>query len=392
VSFMGFWNEGMNVIRQGGKRQGAMMGVLNASHPDLDLFLCAKEDEGQLTNFNLSVALPYEFFDALTGRNKRTAHILDQIARRAWSNGEPGILFLDNINKTMPYESYITATNPCGELPLPPYGACCLGSINLAQCMYWAATGGLAFRWGYLTDIAILATRILNRVLDKSWWPLPEIEAFEKEWRPIGLGVMGLAETLATLGLAYDSKDGRDFAKKVMTTISEAALWAATGNATQTAIAPTGTLAMLAGTTYSIEPYFAHKYTKTVEAGAFEVVTPIVRQLTKQHGYTLTDEDLDAIDQTGSVQQTGLPAGLKRVLKTANEIRPFDHLLMQATIQQEVDSAVSKTINMPETTTVDEVRELILNAHVLGIKGLTLYRNRSREEEVISCPTGTCDL
>ncbi len=393
VSFMEFWNAGMNVIRQGGKRQGAMMGVLDVNHPDLDLFLDAKGVEGKLTNFNLSVALSGEFMAAASEEDSPERRTLRSIAEHAHSNGEPGVLFMDNINAHNPYGTCIEATNPCGEVPLPPYGACCLGSINLNAFIYRNPhTGSWDFDWVKLLDTSNYAAAILNQVLDKTWWPLREIQEFETVYRPIGLGVMGLADVLALLSMPYDSESARHFAARIIRTMYAGAHGADAGNATLLSIAPTGSIAMIADASYSIEPYFSLSYTKHVEAGEYDTVSHTIHEVARNYQYELTGEDWLSIQQTGSLSSTGAPDEMKHVLRTANEISWKNHLLMQAAVQDGVDNAVSKTINLPTETTVDEIVEIILMAHTLGLKGLTVYRNKSREVEVISCPTGTCEL
>lgn len=661
VSFMQFWNTGMNVIRQGGKRQGAMMGVLNWDHDDLDLFLNAKSTEGELTNFNLSVGL-----DEGTPEG-----IIDKIAQHAWVNGEPGVLYLDVINRNNPYGITIEATNPCwsgetlvwtahgprtfgelasegkdvqvltqtqdgqltfrtmrnprrtgmmsvwelcldngailratgdhnvilkdgtkkmiknlqpgdrlasvyrykanskgylrlvngtdeplehhvvaelvagrrpnypeehchhkdgnptnnvpenleilsahehnrmgmvgednpmagvwdernplygrdvsgennpryrsditvekvkalkeqglthqevadrlgcslkpvkgrwklaqaqanhivqwvrpteetvsvyngtvdethtyfvlagsedeailsancGEVPLPPYGACCLGSMNLTA---YVMDNGEFDYVGLLRD-ASQATSILNRVLDTTWWPIPEIAKFEEEYRPIGLGVFGLADTLIRMGIPYASAKGLDTAWHIMNVLRIGARRVRQDNATLLAIAPTGSVTMLGGSnSYSIEPLFALQATKNVELGSFtESSMESVEILANMFGYEMSDSDRDIINSTGSARETGMPNEMKEVLRTALEISPSYHLLMQATIQDRVDSAVSKTINMPANATVEDVKKIIVAGRDLGLKGLTIYRSTSREVEVFDCPTGVCDL
>lgn len=683
VSFAGFWNEAMNVIRQGGKRQGAMMGVLDVGHKDLPLFLGAKTVEGRLTNFNLSVGLTEEFIeDARNGGSRvwphgwTTEETLQQIAQHAWANGEPGVLFLNNINQDNPYDIPIRATNPCwsgetlvwtahgprtfgelasegkdvqvltqtqdgqltfrtmrnprwtgmmsvwelcldngailratgdhniilkdgskrmvkdlrsgdrlasvyrykanqkgylrlvngtdeplehhvvvelvegrrpnypeehchhkdgdpannvpenleilpavehnrigmmgednpmagiwdernplfgrdvsgennpryrsditvekvkvlkkqglthqevadrlgcslkpvkdrwklaqaqanhivqwvrpteetvpvyngivdethtyfvlagskdeailsancGEVPLPPYGACCLGSLNLDGCVVNGE-----FDEDRLRQYTRQGVGILNRVLDRTWWPVQQIADFENEHRPIGLGVMGLADVLAKLCIPYASVCGVDFVHYVMDVIQEEAsqtaydLYHETGvmNKTLLSIAPTGSISMIARVNYSIEPFFSFSAIKEVEAGSFPVEVKVLQDVAELFEYTFTADDQESIAATGSVQYTGAPQEMKDVLLTATEMPWQAHLVMQAAVQSHVDNAVSKTINLPSTTTVEDVKNIIMMAEGYGLKGLTVYRNKSRQDEVISCPTGTCDL
>ena len=405
VSFAGFWNEAMQVIRQGGKRQGAMMGVLNFDHQDLPLFLMAKEVEGKLTNFNLSVGLTQPFFDDLLigghtvwPHGMSTLQVLDAIASRAWHNGEPGWLYLDNINKRNPYGVPIEATNPCGEAPLPPYGACCLGSMNLARYVLQRPydTGSWEFVEDEFRRDVATAVLMLNKVLDTTWWPVRKIREFEEEHRPIGLGLMGLADGLARLGLPYASAQGREFATKVMGIMREEAEYTnwkhRLGNKTLLSVAPTGSIAMLSGCSYSIEPFFNFSAIKKVEAGEFATEVQALEDVADAFRYQYTWTDKVTIAETGSVQDTRVPKDMKEVLRTATEMKWEDHLLMQAAVQKHVDSAVSKTVNMPNSVSVEDVKHALLLGHDIGLKGMTVYRSASRVDEVIACPTGTCPL
>ncbi len=404
VSFMEFWNAAMNVIRQGGKRQGAMMGVLNVDHPNLQLFLAAKSQEGKLTNFNLSVGLTQEFFvDYLLESAKvypcglTASQILTLIAEGIHANGEPGVLFLDNINASNPYPLRISACNPCGEVPLPPYGACCLASINLN-----ALIGGDTFdtvNWNKLEELTILGVKMLNRILETTWWPTDEVAEFMHTYAPIGLGVMGLADLLAKLELPYGSSGALEVVDEIFSLMRQVAEETSNGrNRTVLSVAPTGSIAMIAGASYGIEPYFSLFYTKKVEAGEFHVMPqPFIDAMQQHLGLDpRTSEEFTELRETGSIQHIFQEAHpLEPVFKTANEINPFDHLVMQATIQRHVDNSVSKTINLPTNYSVSSIVLLLRQAHELGIKGLTMYRQGSREIEVIqagNCPTGECEL
>jgi ribonucleoside-diphosphate reductase alpha chain len=406
VSFMGFWNEGMNVIKQGGKRQGALMGVLNVNHPDLLRFIQAKEVEGRLTNFNISVALDHKFFEnvALCSGyvypcGKNAGEILGILAHNTWRNGEPGVIFLDNINANNPYNVEITTVNPCGEQPLPPYGACCLGSINLNHALKPGKQGGLmSLDKDKLRELVSMGVLALNEILNKTWWPLQKIADFEQQWRPIGLGVMGLADALAKMGIPYR---GGGFVKDLFKLIREYAEDAAhhyateTGkpmNATVLSIAPTGSIAMLADASYGIEPYFSLAYTKKVAAGEFKCKVNVLDEVLESQEIGWSNENQRELEATGSVQNTWLPDEIKYLFRTAQEISPAEHLQVQADVQASVDSAISKTINLPSSTTEQEIADIIVKAHSLGIKGLTMYRARSREVEVMECPTGSCSI
>jgi len=411
VSFMEFWNAAMNVIRQGGKRQGAMMGVLNVDHPDLQLFLAAKSQEGKLTNFNLSVGLTQEFFvDYLLESEKvypcglTASQIFTLIAEGIHANGEPGVLFLDNINANNPYPGRILATNPCGEVPLPSYGACCLASINLNAIVRNPNDGDRYtlddyLDWNKLEELIILGVEMLNRILKTTWWPIDEVALFMRSYAPIGLGVMGLADLLAKLELPYGSSGALEVVDEIFSLMRQVAEETSNGrNRTVLSVAPTGSIAMIAGASYGIEPYFSLSYTKKVEAGEFHVMPqPFIDAMQQHLGLDpRTSEEFTELRETGSIQhifQESHP--LEPVFRTANEIDPFDHLVMQATIQRHVDNSVSKTINLPTNFSVSSIALLLRQAHELGIKGLTMYRQGSREVEVIqagNCPTGECEL
>lgn len=404
VSFMGLWNTAMDVVKQGGKRQGALMGAMSVHHQDLYQFIKAKEVEGKLTNMNISVALTEQFFNDLERHTPYACgftpqQILNDIAYNAWRNGEPGILFLDNINKNNPYGVPITVCNPCAELPLPPYGACCLGSINLNACLDFNGKVWV-LNHDKLRYFVNLGVNTLNTVLDKTWWPLPEIVEFEKVNRPIGLGVMGLADMLVKLGVVYGKSSS--FITELFADIHQMAEDAARHyaittlkpmNKTLLSIAPTGSIAMLADCSYGIEPYFSLAYTKKVNAGEFYAEAPVLTEVVHNWGIPYTEIDHNIVISTGSVQQTNLPNDIKLLFRTATEIPWDEHLLLLADVQSQVDNAVSKTINLPNKTSVDTVRKIIMLAHTLGVKGLTVYRSGSREVEVMNdCPSGACSI
>lgn len=416
VSFMQMWNTAMDVVKQGGKRQGALMGVLNVEHPDLDRFLNAKEKEGELTNFNISVGLSEDFMNKVTAtgieeQDINARNTLRKIAEHAWSNGEPGVLFLDNINKHSAYKETIEATNPCGEIPIPSYGACCLGSMDIAKYTTFAPMNSELDAYNkVLTYIdykqfkrdCVLATYFLNRIVEKSWWPTKSIADFENKYYPLGLGLMGLADALIKLNIGYGTQEGLDATDWILkfefmaAYTASIAMYSMLGvdNATLMSIAPTGTISMIADTSYSIEPYFSYSFTKVVDAGVFNYNADIVKAYCDFHNIELSKDDLYTIQGTGSLQYCNVPDKMKEVFVTAMELSPKQHLDMQSVVQNRVDNAVSKTINLPFDATVDDVYNLIVKAHQQGIKGLTVYRNNSRSEQVLNvgCPTGTCDV
>ena len=383
VSFMSFWDAGMNVIRQAGKRQGAMLGVLDWNHPDLQRFLNAKKIEGALTNFNLSVGV----------RNDTPNKVIEQIAEHTWVNGEPGLLFLDNINADNRFGVPIVATNPCAEQALPPYGACCLGSINLKSLIRFEGDSAF-FDFDYLEGVLMpTAVNIMNRVLDTCWWPLPEIEEFEMKHRPIGIGVMGLSDVLIALGMPYGSPAALRFIEHLFIVLNRAGALADEFNATRLSIAPTGSIAMMAGASYSIEPPFNLSGVKKVEIGSFKSENPLVDFAAQAGGYRMTEKDWEIIRETGSALGTEAPDEVKAVLRTATEIPPEGHLATLKEVQMYVDSGVSKTVNCPFSTSPEDIARYMLWSRDNGIKGVTFYRSGSREDEVFAdCPTGKCEL
>ncbi|MEA3407076.1 MAG: ribonucleotide reductase N-terminal alpha domain-containing protein, partial [Chloroflexota bacterium] len=356
VSFMKFWNCAMQVIRQAGKRQGALMGVLNWDHPDLDRFIEAKKEEGILTNFNLSLGLDEAFWEMLEEGDEYAQSVLSKVAKAAYNNGEPGVLFLDRINENSAYHQRIEATNPCGEVPIPPYGACCLGSINLKECVVLGEEEGFQFDWEEFLRLVDLGIHVLDRVVAKSWWPIPEIEEFERQHWPLGLGVMGLADTLALLEIPYASEEAQAWVDRLMRTMRETADAASKRisekydhprHATVMSIAPTGSISMLAGCSYSIEPYFTLSGVKNVEQGTFAIQNGVFQRILDLHEIELSNRDRQTISETGSVQSTSLPPDIKRLFLTATEMAPEWHISMQSIIQSYVDNSVSKTINLP---------------------------------------------
>jgi ribonucleoside-diphosphate reductase alpha chain len=422
VSFMRVFDVATEVVKLGGRRRGANMGVLDVSHPDIVEFVTAKAmDATALTNFNLSVAVPDAFLRAVktgdgwplvnprTGRtcgHVRSAELWSRICEAAWQRGDPGVLFIDEINRHNPLPALgrIAATNPCGEQPLLSYEACNLGSINLARLV-----GPAGPDWPRLRETVVLAVRFLDNVIDACRYPLHEIEALSHANRKIGLGVMGLAEALAITGIPYASREALGFARRVMQTVTESArqasielakrrgsfpncdrsVWPALGipsirNATLTTIAPTGTLSLIAGTSSGIEPFFGLAYTRNVLDGTeLQEVSPCFLTALQQ-------ADLDAsaivaeVASTGSIQHVaGVPDELKRRFETAFDIPAEWHIRMQAAVQRHTDNAVSKTVNLPESATVEDVRRLFELAWRLHCKGVTVFRYGSREGQVL---------
>lgn len=420
MSFLRLYDTAAGVVSMGGRRRGACMAVLDASHPDISDFVTAKaESRNDLTHFNLSVGVSDAFLRAVerngthrlvnprTGKvvaKVRAAELFDTICQSAHACGDPGLVFLDTINRANPLPSHgrIEATNPCGEVPLLPYESCNLGSINLARM----TTAG-RIDWDRLADVTEMAVRFLDDVIDVSRYPFPELDEATRATRKIGLGVMGLAELLASLGIPYDSDEGVRLAGQVMRRIQRAAhtaserlavdrgsfpafadsRYARTGprrNAQVTSVAPTGTISLIAGTTAGIEPMFAIAFTRTIVGRHLLEVNPYFDRLARDRGF-YSDELIAEIAQRGGVRGCPqLPAAVRAAFPTAAEIAPEWHLRMQATVQRHVDAAVSKTVNLPAAATVDDVRSIYLAAWKAKVKGITVYRYGSREGQILS--------
>ncbi|MCV7260856.1 adenosylcobalamin-dependent ribonucleoside-diphosphate reductase [Mycobacterium shimoidei] len=420
VSFLQLYDTAASVIAMGGRRRGACMAVLDASHPDIRDFVTAKiESQDKLTHFNLSVGVTDAFMRAVerggTHRlvNPRTgktvaripaAELFDAICDAAHACGDPGLVFLDTINRAnpVPARGRIEATNPCGEVPLLPYESCNLGSINLARMV---SNGRVD--WDKLADTTEVAVRFLDDVIDVSRYPFPELAEAARATRKIGLGVMGLAELLAVLGIPYDSEEAVRLAGQVMRRIQQSAHRASRRlaedkgsfpafsdsrfarsrprrNAQLTSVAPTGTTSLIAGTTAGIEPMFAIAFTRAIVGRRLLEVNPCFDRLARDRGL-YRDELIDEIAQRGGVRgYSRLPAEVRAAFPIAAEIAPEWHLRMQAAVQRHVDAAVSKTVNLPATATVDDVRAIYLAAWKAKVKGITVYRYGSRDEQVLS--------
>jgi len=422
VSFMKVFDASTEAIKQGGRRRGANMGILNVNHPDILEFITCKEKEGELRNFNISVAVSdafmeaaqrqgeYELIDPHTGKvsgRLNAAEVLDKIAEMAWKNGEPGIIFLDRINQFNPTPkiALIESTNPCGEQPLLPYESCNLGSINLS-CM--VENGKL--NWEKLRGVVHIAVRFLDNVIDMNRYPLPQIEKNTKANRKIGLGVMGFADTLIKLRIPYNSKKALNLAEKLMSFIQEESkkasqkiakergvfpnfkksVWNERGmalrNATTTTIAPTGSISMIANCSSGIEPLFSLVYYKEVLGGErLLYINGEFEKIARKEGF-YSRELMDKIAATnGSCQDISeVPEEIRKIFVTAFDISYQDHIKMQAVFQRYTDNAVSKTINLPNSATKNDIRDAFILAYKLGCKGITVYRDKSREEQVIT--------
>ena len=420
VSFMRVFDAATGAVRQGGRRRGANMGVLAASHPDIEEFVTAKQ-EGGLSNFNISVGVDERFFRCLaTGKeydliNPRDGSVWKSvdagslwrlIAASACISGEPGVLFLDEINRqnTTPHLGRIEATNPCGEQPLYPYESCNLGSVNLARCVR---------QHDLDEDLLITVVRcgvdFLDAVIDANRFPLPEIRERTLATRKIGLGVMGFAEALIRLGIPYESEEALRFAGSLMEHIEEMArerseeLGKEIGsfpaiegsifsgemrNATVTTIAPIGSIHLIAGTTSGIEPVFSFAYDRMIDGRPVSIVSDLVAGFLPR---TAGGKDVaEHVRRHGTVAGLPLDDHARDLFRTATEIAPEHHVRMQAAFQKHVDNAVSKTVNLPQSATVDEIACVFSLAHDLGCKGTTVYRYRSRPDQIFSLGCDVC--
>ncbi|MCK9376386.1 MAG: vitamin B12-dependent ribonucleotide reductase [Syntrophobacterales bacterium] len=430
ISFMNIFDVATETIKQGGTRRGANMGILRVDHPDIESFITCKNDTKRLTNFNISVGLTDAFMDAVkedrafpllnprTGREVKkvsAAQLFDLIVQSAWSTGEPGIVFLDALNRgnTVPHLGAIEATNPCGEQPLLPYESCNLGSLNLAR----AVQGG-KIDYSILADMVHTAVHFLDNVIDANRFPLDTIRQKTLDTRKIGLGVMGFADLLLKLNIQYNSEAAIGVAEEVMAFIQKesrqasAALADTRGNfptytgskydgnglgrmrnATTTTIAPTGTISIISSCSSGIEPLFAVSFVRRVMEGTELVeVHPYFEELAKRQGF-YSPELMKSIAQVGSIREfKEIPKDVRRLFVTAHEVSPHWHIRLQAAFQKYTDNAVSKTVNFPKQATADDVREVYLQAYELGLKGVTIYRDGSREEQVLSFGSKTPKL
>ncbi len=421
VSFMGAFDGATEVVRQGGRRRGANMGVLRADHPDILDFINCKQGEAALANFNISVAADDAFMEAAasdgeydlinprtgerTGRRKAAA-VLEAIASAAWHSGDPGMLFLDHINESNPTPllGEMEATNPCGEQPLLDYESCNLGSIDVSRLV--TADG---FDWERLGGLVELGVRFLDDVIDVNRFPLPEIERMTLGNRKIGLGVMGFAEALIKLGIRYDSEQGLAAARELMSFISrraaaasaalagergsfpnfEGSAWQQQGytemrNATLTTIAPTGTISVIAGTTSGIEPLFAVSFVRDVMEGVRLLETNReFERVTREQGF-YSEKLMTEIARSGGIRgMSDIPETVRDIFATALDIDAEWHIRMQAAFQEHVDNAVSKTVNLPPEAGIDDVRQAFIKAWELGCKGMTVFRYGSRRQQVL---------
>jgi ribonucleoside-diphosphate reductase alpha chain len=443
VSFMKLYDASTDAVKQGGTRRGANMGILRVDHPDVMEFIACKEDLTQIVNFNISVGITAEFMEALrsggdyalrdpkTGAEVgrlRAQEVWDRMIEGAWRTGEPGCFFVDEANRynPVPHLGAYEATNPCGEQPLLAYDVCNLGSINVGHYVRETVTGGgfegeMAMDWEAFGADVRLATHFLDNIIDVNKYPLPEIDALSKRIRRIGLGVMGFADALVRLGIAYDSPEGVEFGRQVMAFLDAEAkaeserlasergtfpewarsIWGpdetcardadgkrirpmqALRNCNITTVAPTGTISIIAGCSSGLEPLFAVAFMRNQAGAMMPDVNEDFVAIAKREGWH-SDALMERIAREGTIAFPEVPERWQRVFVTANQISPEWHVRMQAAFQEHCDSAISKTINFAHTATREDVQAVYDLAYDLKCKGVTVYRDGSRDNQVLS--------
>jgi ribonucleoside-diphosphate reductase alpha chain len=428
TSFMRVFNMATEVIKQGGTRRGANMGVLRVDHPDIMEFITIKQNPDEMTNFNLSVGLTKEFMEALEKdgdyslinprtkkevSRRKAKKVFEAIVNAAWETGDPGVLFLDRINEANPTPQMgdMESTNPCGEVPLLPYEPCVLGSINLSH-MVKERNGRWEPDFEKIKQTVRHAVHFLDNVIDMNQYPLPQIAQLAKGNRKIGLGVMGLAHFFIRLGIPYNSPKALEVAKGVMSFIQHqgkersmelaeergvfpnflGSIYSRNGmrlrNATVTTIAPTGTLSLIANCSSGIEPLFAIGYVRrALEGMEFQMTDPLFLELGEKEGF-LSPDLMRAISEGANLRDLPeIPQHIKNLFITTFEIPPVWHIKIQAAFQEYTDNAVSKTINFPSDATKEDVKEAYLLAYREKCKGVTIYRSGSKARQILSCGT-----
>jgi ribonucleoside-diphosphate reductase alpha chain len=430
VSFINAFDAATDVVKQGGTRRGANMGILNVDHPDILKFIRSKEDGVHLVNFNISVAVTEEFMERVRNNQEydlvnphggqvtgslNARYVFDQIVQLAWQTGDPGIVFLDRINRDNPNPQLgqIESTNPCGEQPLLPYESCNLGSINLARMVHYT-DDDVAIDWDRLARVVDTAVHLLDNVIDMNNYPIEQIARMSRNTRRIGVGVMGWSDLLVELGVRYDSAEALELAEAVMHRIqeecyrssAELAEWRGTfpawegsiysqpgpagigvrkmRNSAPVTIAPTGTISIIAGASSGIEPLFALSYVRNVmDRTRLVEGNPYFEAVARHEGF-YTTELMEKLAETGSLEGLDLPQWVKDVFRVSHDIAPEWHVRMQAAFQTYTDNSVSKTINFPYEATIDDIARAYMLAYETGCKGITVYRDGSKAEQVLS--------
>ena len=424
ISFMKVFNAATEAVKQGGTRRGANMGILRVDHPDILEFIDCKAEDKTITNFNISVALTEEFmtaaekneeYDLIDPRTKEVTgrlnagEVFRKIVDAAWRNGEPGIIFIDRLNRDniVPSIGEIESTNPCGEQPLLPYESCNLGSVNLTK-MTREEQGKTVVDYELLGKTVDTAVHFLDNVIDANRYPLDSISETTRSTRKIGLGVMGFADLLLMMGIAYNSEEGVQTAEEIMSFIEERGRKASVAlakkrgafplfaqstlsrgeeqrNGTVTTIAPTGTLSIIAGVSSGVEPVFAYAYVRNVmDQTELTEINPILKAELEKRGL-YSEALMRKIAEAGSLAHIDeIPEDIKKVFVAAHDVSPEWHIRMQAAFQRHTDNAVSKTVNFAQSATHGDVEEVYLLAWKLGCKGVTIYRDNSRDSQVLS--------
>ncbi|HBT63414.1 MAG TPA: ribonucleotide-diphosphate reductase subunit alpha [Ruminococcaceae bacterium] len=424
VSFMRVFNMATEAVKQGGTRRGANMGILRVDHPDILQFIDCKKDNADITNFNISVGITEAFMKAVQANEDydlvdpstkevmgklNAKEVFDKIVYSAWHNGEPGIVFLDRLNRdnVVPSQGEIESTNPCGEQPLLPYESCNLGSINLVKMVRFKGEK-VSIDWDKLAATVDKAVHFLDNVIDVNKYPIENIAFTTRQTRKIGLGVMGWADLLLYLGIPYNSEEAVALADKLMKFITDRGRQASAKlakvrgafplfgesiykdgeplrNATVTTIAPTGTLSIIAGVSSGVEPVFSYVYIRNVmDRTEMLEVNTILQDLLEKRGL-YSDELMRRIAEEGTIAHIDeIPEDIRKVFVSAHDISPLYHIKMQASFQNHTDNAVSKTVNFPHDATVEDVAEVYMLSYRLGCKGVTSYRDGSRDAQVLS--------
>ena len=427
VSFMRAFDGATEAVKQGSTRRGANMGILHVTHPDILKFIASKEDRKSISNFNISVAVTEEWmdkarrgeeYDLINPRSGKTTsrlnagEVFDRLCRMAWQTGDPGIVFLDRINRDNPTPrlGQIESTNPCGEQPLLPYESCNLGSVNLSRMVRYTEDGA-EIDWDRLARVIGTAVHVLDNVIDMNHYPIPQIDEMSKNTRRIGLGVMGFSDLLVQMGIPYDSEEALEMGGRVMAYVREKTdeasvrlaesrgafpAWEGSvydhpggprmRNSAPTTIAPTGTISIIAGCSSGIEPLFALSYVRNVMDNTRLVEgTPLFEAVARKEGFH-SQELMEHLVEKGSLHDVdgSVPQWVKRLFVTSHDIDPRWHVRMQAAFQEHTANAVSKTINFPNRATVQDIAEAYMLAYDLGCKGITIYRDGSKENQVLS--------
>lgn len=425
ISFMRVFNMATEAVKQGGTRRGANMGILRIDHPDILEFIDCKKNNADITNFNISVGITekfmnsvvkgedYELLEPATKNPVGTLNareVFDKIVDAAWHNGEPGIIFLDRLNRdnVVPLCGEIESTNPCGEQPLLPYESCNLGSINLVRMIKADPKGGNVIDWDKLAATVKDAVHFLDNVIDANRYPMAKIDETTKLTRKVGLGIMGFSDMLLYLDIPYNSDEAVALGEKLMGFITDTGRAASTvlaqkrgtfplfeqstlkdgmpvRNATITTIAPTGTLSIIANCSSGCEPVFAYVFIRNVMDGTQLVeVNPILKEVLETRGL-YTEELMQKIAKSGTLEHIEeLPADIRRTFVCAHDISPEFHIKMQAAFQKHTDNAVSKTVNFPHDATREDVKKVYMLAFETDCKGVTIYRDGSRDAQVLN--------